>query len=106
MKSFSAFKEILDGEKNDFEHVFTFYDQVMQGDSSYADRELYLTFIGFKILCSQYNLSFGEYLYSSNSETIYEFNTCPGRARTHFGHRFVIHFRTGSTTAINFYGAY
>ena len=49
MKSFSAFEEILDGEKNDFEHVFVFYDQVMHGDSSYADRELYLTFVGFKI---------------------------------------------------------
>ena len=39
MKFFSAFEEILDGEENDFEHVFTFYDQVMQGDSSYAERK-------------------------------------------------------------------
>ena len=44
-KCFSAFEEILDGEEDDFEHVFAFYDQVMQGDSSYVEREWYLAFM-------------------------------------------------------------
>jgi len=39
LKYFSAFEEILDGEEADFEHVFQFYDQVMQGDSSYSERK-------------------------------------------------------------------
>ena len=39
LKIFQAFEEILDGEEDDFEHVFTFYDQVMQGDSSYVERK-------------------------------------------------------------------
>ena len=39
LKIFQAFEEILDGEEDDFEHVFAFYDQVMQGDSSYVERK-------------------------------------------------------------------
>ena len=39
LKYFSAFEGILDGDKTDFEHVFQFYDQVMQGDSSYNERK-------------------------------------------------------------------
>ena len=55
---FSAFEEILDGEEDDFEHVFAFYDQVMQGDSSYVEREWYLAFMRLKIfLTNIYELS-------------------------------------------------
>ena len=39
LKYFSAFEGILDGDKTDFEHIFQFYDQVMQGDSSYTERK-------------------------------------------------------------------
>ena len=38
---FLAFEGILDGDETDFEHVFQFYDQVMQGDSSYTERKLF-----------------------------------------------------------------
>ena len=41
LKYFSAFEGILDGDETDFEHVFQFYDQVMQGDSSYTERKLF-----------------------------------------------------------------
>ena len=40
---FSAFEEILDGEEEGFDHVFEFYDKVMQGDSTYSECESPMT---------------------------------------------------------------
>ena len=36
---YSAFTDIVKADENEFEHVYRFYDQVMQGDSSYSERE-------------------------------------------------------------------